>query len=141
MNIDSFLNQLDKVKSTGTGRWLARCPAHDDRSPSLSIGEATDGTILIKCWVGCGAVDVVTALGMELRDLFPNKIENRPSLKPYERWVPRDVIKALAEESMLLAIAASAMAAGKTHTEADNARLLVAASRFHAAAREVGYDC
>jgi hypothetical protein len=35
----------------GYGR--ARCPAHNDRNPSLSIREAADGKILIKCHAGC----------------------------------------------------------------------------------------
>ena len=140
MSVENMLSRLDKVKATGQGRWLACCPAHDDRSPSLSIHETDDGTILIKCWAGCGACDVVTALGMELSELFPNTNSSRPPLKPHEKWIPRDVINALAEETMLCVIAASAMASGKTLTEEDNKRLFEAARRFHAAAREVGFD-
>jgi hypothetical protein len=140
MSVDRLLNQLDKVKETASGCWLACCPAHDDRTPSLSIRETTDGTILIHCWAGCGAIDVVAALGMDMRDLFPTQIENRLPIKPQDRWIPRDAIKALEFESMICVIAASAMASGKTLTEEDNKRLFEAARRFHAAAREVGFD-
>jgi len=38
----------------------------------LSIGEAGDGTVLVKCFHGCSASDVVHALGLELADLFPH---------------------------------------------------------------------
>ncbi|MEQ1600386.1 MAG: hypothetical protein ABL885_01305, partial [Methylophilaceae bacterium] len=35
--LDTLLSKLDKVKQNGAGKWIARCPAHDDRSPSLAI--------------------------------------------------------------------------------------------------------
>lgn len=48
------------------------CPAHDDRSPSLSITEGDDGRVLLKCHTGCEPDDVVKALGLTLADLFPD---------------------------------------------------------------------
>jgi putative DNA primase/helicase len=48
-------------RKAGLG-WMARCPAHDDRTPSLSIGEAADGKVLVKCHAGCPQVKVITAL-------------------------------------------------------------------------------
>jgi putative DNA primase/helicase len=42
--------------------WMARCPAHDDRKPSLSIRDADDGKILLHCHAGCGQERVITAL-------------------------------------------------------------------------------
>lgn len=38
-NIDKLTSRLDGVKSNGYGKYLARCPAHDDKSPSLAIKE------------------------------------------------------------------------------------------------------
>lgn len=70
MNIEQFLGHLDAVKRTGSGKWIAKCPGHDDRSPSLSIREADDGRILIRCWSGCSAADVMGGLGLSLADLF-----------------------------------------------------------------------
>lgn len=69
--IDSVLQHLENVKKTGPDKWIALCPAHDDRRPSLSIREAEDHKVLIKCWSGCGAADIVAALGLSLADLFP----------------------------------------------------------------------
>jgi len=48
--INNLLGRLNKVKSTGRNSWLACCPAHDDRSPSLSIKEEADGHILLHCF-------------------------------------------------------------------------------------------
>jgi hypothetical protein len=69
-DISYLLNQLFKVKKTGSDRWLARCPAHDDRNPSLAIRDC-NGTVLLKCFAGCNAHEIVSAIGMNLSDLFP----------------------------------------------------------------------
>jgi hypothetical protein len=42
--------------------WTAKCPAHDDRTPSLSIRNAADGTLLVHCHAGCDQERVITAL-------------------------------------------------------------------------------
>jgi hypothetical protein len=42
--------------------WMARCPAHDDRAPSLSIADARDGKVLVRCHAGCDQRDVIAAL-------------------------------------------------------------------------------
>ena len=69
--IDDLLSKLEKVKRIGYGKWIARCPCHQDRTPSLSIKD-DNGTILIHCF-GCGVsgVDVCNAVGMDVSDLFP----------------------------------------------------------------------
>jgi hypothetical protein len=67
--IDRVLGQLDKVRKTGTG-WTARCPAHDDKNPSLSVSEGHDGRVLLNCQAGCSFDNVCAALGVGPRDLF-----------------------------------------------------------------------
>ena len=67
--IDLILANLDKVKSTGKHKWVACCPAHADRSPSLAIKEVGD-RILIHCFSGCLAAEVMGAIGMTMSDLF-----------------------------------------------------------------------
>ena len=44
------------------GGWMARCPAHHDREPSLSIREADDGKILVHCHAGCDQARVISIL-------------------------------------------------------------------------------
>ncbi|HUE91485.1 virulence-associated protein E [Pseudomonas sp.] len=76
--VEKVLSRLDKVKANGSGKWKASCPAHSDKTPSLSIKEVGDGTVLLKCWAGCSAADITAAIGLELRDLFPgNKAAHR----------------------------------------------------------------
>jgi putative DNA primase/helicase len=42
--------------------WVARCPAHDDRTPSLSLADGHNGRLLVKCWAGCSAHNVLAVL-------------------------------------------------------------------------------
>jgi putative DNA primase/helicase len=68
MQAADFLSLLKKVKKTKTG-WVALCPAHDDKKPSLSVSQADD-KILIKCHVGCTCDDIINSLGIKKSDLF-----------------------------------------------------------------------
>jgi hypothetical protein len=65
----SILQRFSGARRSGDG-WNARCPAHDDRKASLSIRE-NDGKILLHCHAGCSLEEVCRAVGIELRDLFP----------------------------------------------------------------------
>ena len=50
---------------------MARCPAHGDRSASLAVREGTDGRVLLHCFAGCTFNEIVAALHLEPRQLFP----------------------------------------------------------------------
>src|SRR5262245_34571439 len=54
---ETIITMLSQVRSAGTDRWTARCPAHEDRSPSLTIRQTHD-RILIHCWAGCTAAEI-----------------------------------------------------------------------------------
>jgi hypothetical protein len=69
--VENIVDRLQAQRST-TG-WVAKCPAHEDRTPSLSISEGNDGRALIVCHAGCRTQDVLGALGLELRDLYPRQ--------------------------------------------------------------------
>lgn len=69
MTTPELLSRLDGVRSRGAGKWSARCPAHQDKSPSLSVREGNKG-LLLKCWVGCELTAIMGKLGLELTDLF-----------------------------------------------------------------------
>lgn len=139
-DVHAMLNQLDKVKENGPGRWLACCPAHQDRSPSLAIRETADGTILMKCFAGCPTGDVLAAIGLELKDLFPQRDNDAytASKRTGERWVPRDVLAAVAREALIALLAAEAVQSGTLLSDDDRNRLALAAGRLRAAAKEVG---
>lgn len=73
--VDKVLAVLRGVRKTGHG-WQAICPAHDDRTASLSINLGNDGaTVLMKCHAGCDNHDVVKAAGLELSDLFRSNLK------------------------------------------------------------------
>lgn len=71
MEIYDLLGRLEKVRGKSP-QWKACCPAHDDKKPSLSIKLLDDGRILINCFAGCGASDIMQAVSLSLTDLSPN---------------------------------------------------------------------
>lgn len=85
VKVDAILSRLQGVRRNGRG-WIARCPAHADRSPSLSVGEGA-GRILLHCFAGCTVEAISAAAGIEVRELFT---EPRGMHKPQPSIV-RDV--------------------------------------------------
>lgn len=99
MHVQDLLNRLDHVRSNGKDRWTARCPAHQDRGPSLSIRQAED-RILLHCFAGCGAVDVLEAVGLSLSDLFDDRPSERKAAGA--RLAAVDVARTLNHEALVL---------------------------------------
>lgn len=58
-----------------------RCPAHEDRSPSLSLAEGED-RVLIYCFAGCSVREIVAALDLTMDDLFEEGVEREPQRDP-----------------------------------------------------------
>ncbi len=54
------------------GKWMARCPSHEDRSPSLSVGIGQGGKTILNCHAGCPTENVVAAVGLAMSDLMPD---------------------------------------------------------------------
>ena len=79
-----LLSRLDGVRSSGTGKWSARCPGHPDKSPSLAVQEGDKG-LLLKCWAGCELTAITGKLGLEIKDLFydglPDPRQRREALQ------------------------------------------------------------
>jgi hypothetical protein len=67
--VQRVLERVDRVKPSGAG-WSARCPAHDDRSASLSINEGDDGKVLLHCFAGCPPEAIVAKTGLTMAHLF-----------------------------------------------------------------------
>lgn len=131
----TMLSRLEGVRRTGNGTWLARCPAHADKSPSLSLRECDSGAVLIHCFAGCAAHDVVGAVGLLVSDLFPPRpIDPAFVGKPERRPFPAaDILRAIGFEALVVACAASAMLAGEPFTHADRDRLMRAVGRIQSA--------
>jgi len=71
-----ILDLLDDVRETANG-WQARCPAHEDRHPSLSIAEG-DGKLLLNCHAGCSIEQICRSLGLTPSDLFAEPTSANP---------------------------------------------------------------
>ena len=134
-NTEILLSRLEGVRPSGLGRWMARCPAHDDRSPSLSIRELDDGRLLVHDFGLCEVNEVLAAVGMSLSDLFPEPLEHhRPAVRDYRHvHAAREALTALASESLVLVIAADNLARGIALHEKDRARLAAAAASIQKA--------
>lgn len=74
-HVQQLLGRLEAVRRSASG-WMARCPAHQDRHPSLSIKVGQDGRILLHCFSGCAPEAVVAALGLTMGDLFHKREQN-----------------------------------------------------------------
>jgi hypothetical protein len=70
MTAVELVSSLEGVRSRGSGKWSARCPAHADKSPSLSVKEGDDGRLLVHCFAGCRVDEIAGALGLRVADLF-----------------------------------------------------------------------
>jgi len=130
MNAAALLERLDDVRETGPDKYIAKCPAHQDRSPSLAIRH-TDDRWLIHCFGGCAASDVVHAVGLELADLFDRP---RELYKPGNKR-PRVDYKMLCILSqrwaVILNIFLQDIAAGKQPNPTDLAICRHALAKFH----------
>ena len=99
---------------------MARCPAHDDRGPSLSISEGDQGSVLIHCFAGCSAEAIVNAVGLELRDLFPPDAvmdQGRSARRPRVDY--KALLFLIKHEVTVLGIAAGKMKKGESFTDDD----------------------
>ncbi len=81
-------------------KYVAACPAHEDRQASLSVATGDDGRVLINCFAGCSAEAIVGALGLRMADLFPAREPSpggpsRPAPARTTRYAIRDPAGAL----------------------------------------------
>lgn len=136
MSADALLDRLDAVRQVAACRWRARCPAHNGRNRDvLSIGETNDGTVLVKCFAGCSASDVVAAVGLELTDLFP-KVDwqqtgthhHHHPRRPRVDWPA--MVLALERDALLVKIVLAAINRREPIDDVDAEACMAAASRI-----------
>jgi hypothetical protein len=100
VNVEEFVGRLDGVMGRGP-RWRAICPAHQSRhkTKTLSILDAGDGRILVKCHAGCAIESICGALGIDLGELFPPRpkdFDDRNRKPPIRKpWTNAEVANAL----------------------------------------------
>lgn len=128
MIVNQFLVHLTKVRSIGRDRWQACCPAHEDRSPSLSIKLGGDGRLLVHCFAGCTAREVVESVGMGLADLFPDGAFDREAYarqKQAEEAADRAV-----HDALIVKLARCDIAKGKPLTTSQQQEVAEAVGRL-----------
>jgi hypothetical protein len=86
-----LVSKIERIKSTGKGKWIACCPSHNDRSPSLSVRELDDGRVLIHCHAGCSPEEVVTSVGLQMSDLMPDDLYTNYHKPIYRKEVQKTV--------------------------------------------------
>jgi hypothetical protein len=130
MSAANLIEHLDGVRATGDGRWIARCPAHDDSHPSLSVRELADGRVLVHCFGGCSVEDVLQAAGVTFESLFPARpiahgaTERRP-------FPAIDALRCIAFEALVVLTSAAGVKESLDTPARD--RLSLASSRIQAA--------
>ena len=135
MSIDTLISRLDRVKETGNGKYLACCPAHDDRSPSLAITD-DEGRVLLHCFSCCDPESVLDALGLTFSDLYPEPLGNH--FKPSKQRVsPREILATLDHESLVVAIIGADFIKRQSLDESTWQRLAKAVNRINSARAQV----
>ncbi|GCF11811.1 AAA family ATPase [Dictyobacter arantiisoli] len=69
-HLQNVLSHLNHVRKSSRG-WIACCPAHNDRHPSLSIALGKEDKVLLNCHAGCPIENVLETVGLTMSDLFP----------------------------------------------------------------------
>lgn len=120
MSAETLLSRLEGVREVRSGDWYAKCPAHDDRSPSLHVTEIQDGTILIYDFGGCSPAEVLHAVGLQLSDLFPDKLEYKPgNRKAKVRASALDLLRLLSHSATVLMVFLEDTVEGKSISDTD----------------------
>jgi hypothetical protein len=116
--LDTILSRLEKVKRTGHSSFMACCPAHKDRDPSLSITDNGDGRLLLKCFAGCETENVIGAIGLTWDDIMPERQKFEPYVQPsVPKIMASDALRAVRFEAQIVLAGAYALRDGKLPDE------------------------
>jgi hypothetical protein len=137
------VSRLEGVRKTGPDRYIAKCPAHEDRSPSLSVRELADGRILLHCFAGCDVGAIAAALGLQLSALFPPSTDfNDSGRRPRERrpFPATDALRLIEFELYFIVASARKLAEGRGLEADEHGRLLIAIDRISNARQACGLE-
>lgn len=92
--VDSLRNANCNPRPVNGSQWQARCPAHDDKSPSLSIKPVV-GKFLLYCQAGCARPDVLGAVNMRDADMWDEPLtkKDRDPTADGGTWMPCGHVK------------------------------------------------
>lgn len=129
--IDLIIERVQKARKVSADSYMACCPAHEDKSPSMRITER-DGKILVHCMAGCTPDDILAAIGLTWADLFEDKMDAaRQAATSQKTRLPR--IDPMEHERTILFIYREDRKAGRDISMEDAARVKIAIERLGAA--------
>ena len=133
--LNNLLSKLEKVKTSGSCKWLACCPSHDDKSPSLAIKLGDDEKVLIHCFAGCETREILSAIGLTMSDLFPDSTKYQKGPKPpkFNKYELFDLIEF---EAIILSLAIRQLLEGYELSDQDLTRVISAESTIDNIVRE-----
>lgn len=134
MSIENVLVKLNGVKRKLPGRYVALCPVHNEKTPSLAITDAGDGKVLLHCFgCGAGAIEIINALGIDASEIFPqrDRFDCSPSEQLKPAFTSQQLLTAIYYEAIVVMTIVSDILNGK---QADFERLATAYKRIEAAA-------
>lgn len=135
---EPLLQRLDGVQKSASG-WRARCPACGGKSRKVSIAER-DGRVLLHCFAGCRAEDVLAAVGLSWADIMPPRTwpespeERRQARRALRESAWAAALATLATEATIVRMASAQVARWQPLSEEDDARLALACERIDKAA-------
>lgn len=134
MSVEALLARLDRVRRVGHEKWVARCPAHDDRGPSLSIAETADGRVLLYDFgAQCSAAEILDAIGLDFAVLFPERdpddVGRRASWRSAPARDARQRAEVIPPRTALIAIHADVVEAAVIIADVGEGRIDAAVAR------------
>lgn len=135
---EPLLQRLDGVQKSGNG-WRAKCPNCGGRSRKVSIAES-DSRVLLFCFGGCKAIEVLEAVGITWADIMPPRhwpetpAERRQARRAIREAGWAAALTVLAREARVALFAARELWAIGSLTPEDGQRLRVAVDRIDHAA-------
>lgn len=135
MRADEFVGRLDRVLGRGP-TWRAQCPAHNSKAGTrtLSIKEAPDGRILLRCFAGCDVASITAAVGVDLTDLMPDRPEGGKRIRGA---FSREGLLNMEKRLMLVWVFVEDIASGRAPAPGDRAKARECARRVAEAIQQL----
>ena len=138
--LDKFLHAHGGMRKFGN-KYRGACLACGSSNKStLAVSEGTSGALLVKCFKdGCDADAIARSVGLELQDLFPERLSGHHVPGPRRRGMlsANEALDLLKFEAELTTVAAGNLAAGTALTELDRDRLRQVCARIASLYAEV----
>ena len=138
IGVEALLLHLERAHKSGPG-WRCDCPCGHKTHGTLSLAQGDDGRVLLHCFCGCSAADVLAALGLTLGDIMPTRLRDespeaqRAALERFRIASVQAAAGVILREAQIVLLAGADVNRGLPLDGEDASRLLVAIERIQAA--------